>query len=59
MRLEALLRWATEDVTTQVIKAFDTSIKPKLKDYLPKREELISAATGVFIQAIKALGGSQ
>jgi len=58
VRLEALLRWATEDVTTQIIKAFDTAIKPSLRDYLPKRDELIQAATIVFIESIKKLSGS-
>lgn len=40
VRLEALLREAGDDVTSQVIKAYDRTIKPSLKDYLPKREEL-------------------
>src|SRR5262245_8112514 len=41
-RLSAILRECGEDVTSQVIKAFDSKIKPSAKDYLPKREELIS-----------------
>ncbi|MBC8555982.1 MAG: hypothetical protein H8D23_40735 [Candidatus Brocadiales bacterium] len=58
IRFEAILREAGEDVTSQVIKAFDTTIKPKLKDYLPKREELIQAASKVFIEGMKLLNGT-
>jgi len=56
IRVEAILRESGEDVTSQVIKAFDTTIRPKLKDYLPRREELIQAALVVFTEAIKVLG---
>ena len=55
-RFEHILRHNSEDVTSQVLKAFDQAIKPSIKDYLPKREELISAATKIFIEGIKALG---
>lgn len=58
VRIEALLREAGDDVTSQVIKAFDKTIKPRLKDYLPKREELIGAAMKLFLESIKALGGT-
>jgi len=57
-RLEAVLRSNTEDVTSQVIKAYDVAIKPSIKDYIPKRDELISAGTKVFIESIKLLGSS-
>jgi hypothetical protein len=43
-------------VTAQIIKAYDRAIKPSLKDYLPKRDELIKAAMTVFIEAVKKLG---
>lgn len=56
-RLEHLLRHHGQDVTTQVIKAYNQAIKPSLKDYLPKREELISAAMQIFVEGIKALNG--
>jgi len=56
LRLEAMLRENGEDVTSQVIKAFDAKIRPSLKDYLPKREELIQAAMQMFLQAMKTLG---
>jgi hypothetical protein len=54
-RFEHVIRTATEDVTAQVIKAYVQVVKPRLKDYLPKRQELISAATTVFVEAMKAL----
>lgn len=57
-RLEAVLREGCEDVTSQVIKAFDTKIKPSLRDYLPKREELIKAAYIIFFEGIKQLSGN-
>jgi len=55
-RFEHILRVDTIDVTSQVIKAYNEVIKPSLKEYLPRREELISAATTVFINAMKLLG---
>lgn len=55
-RFEHLFRQHSEDVTAQVIKAFNQVIKPSLKDYLPKREELISAALKMFVEGVKALG---
>lgn len=55
-RFEHILRQNSEDVTSQVLKAFNQAIKPSIKDYLPKREELISAATKIFIESVKALG---
>lgn len=58
VRLEALFREACQDVTSQVIKAFSTEIKPRLKDYLPNRKELIQGAFKVFIESIRLLGGS-
>ena len=58
IRLEALFRESGEDVTSQIIKAFDRTIRPTLKDYLPKREELIKAALAMFVAGIKALNKS-
>jgi len=55
IRMEAILRQGCEDVTSQVIKAFDSKIKPSLKDYLSKKPELIQAAYQVFLAAIKVL----
>src|SRR5450759_2934876 len=53
IRFESILREQSEDVTAQIIKAYDRAIKPSIKDYLPKREELIKAAMSVFVEAIK------
>jgi len=57
IRFEAAIRTGCEDVTSQVIKAFDTKIKPRLKDYLPNREELIEATAKFFWEGIKTLSG--
>lgn len=54
-RFEHVLRTGTEDVTAQVLKAYNEAVKPRLKDYIPKRDELISAATTIFVEAMKAL----
>lgn len=54
-RFEHVLRISAEDVTSQVVKAYNQAVKPSLKDYFPKREELISAATTIFVEAMKAL----
>ena len=56
VRYEAILRECSEDVTAQIIKAFDRAIKPSIKDYLPRRGELIQAAMKVFVEAVKGLG---
>lgn len=58
IRLEALLRESGEDVTSQVIKAFRTAIKPRLKDYLPNKQTLLDAAVKVFAESIKSLSGA-
>jgi len=56
IRLEAIMRIACEDVTSQMIRAFDKKIKPHLKDYMPRREEIIQAAATFFWEGIKKLG---
>lgn len=56
-RFEHILLTDTVDVTAQVIKAYNQTIKPSIKNYLPKRAEFISAATKVFIEGMKMLGG--
>ena len=58
-RFEHIMRQHSEDVTSQVLKAFNQEIMPSIKDYLPKRDELISAAAKIFIESIKALGSCQ
>jgi len=54
-RLLAVIREGGDDVTSQVIKAYSHEIKPSIKDYIPKREELIKAALTVLIESIKIL----
>jgi hypothetical protein len=54
-RLDVLFRGEGEDVTGQVINAFKVGILPRLKEYLPKREELISAALTLFLEGTKKL----
>ena len=58
VRIEALLRESGEDVTAQVVKAYRTVIKPKLKDYLPNRESLLDAAVKVFAESVRVLSRS-
>jgi hypothetical protein len=57
VRLEAALREGCEDVTSQVIKAYDAKIKPNIKQYLPNRSEIIQGAWTVLLEALKKLGG--
>lgn len=54
-RLQHIILTKTIDVTSQVISAFNKEVKPKLTDYLPKREEIISAAFKIFIESMKQL----
>lgn len=56
IRLEHDLRMHSVDVTSQVIKAYNQAIKPSIKDYLPRRNELIPAALELFTQGLKSLG---
>jgi hypothetical protein len=56
VRFENILRANSEDVTSQIIKAYNRAIKPNIKDYLPKRDDLISAAAKIFVEGVKALG---
>ena len=56
VRLEHDLRQHSVDVTSQIIQAYNKAIKPSIKDYLPKRNELIPAALELFTQGIKSLG---
>jgi len=56
-RFEHILRENSDDVTAQILKAYNQAIKPSLKDYMPKREELISAALKLFVEGVKSLGG--
>jgi hypothetical protein len=55
IRIEDILRQHSEDVTAQVIKAFDRGIKPDIKQYLPNKQQLITAATHIFVESMKML----
>jgi hypothetical protein len=55
IRMEALLRESGDDVTAQVLNAYRTVIKPKLKDYLPEKQTLIDATVKVFVESLKLL----
>ena len=48
MRLESVVRQSGEDVTAQVMRAFDDKIKPSLADYLPERDEAYPNGAGVL-----------
>jgi hypothetical protein len=54
-RFEHIIRIYTQDVTAQVIKAYSQAVKPRLKDYIPKREEIISAVTTLFVETMRLL----
>jgi hypothetical protein len=56
---EAILRSRCEDVTSQVVKAYKTAIKPSLKDYLPRKELLLESAVKLFIEGMKLLPHTQ
>lgn len=57
-RMEALLRERGDDVTSQVINAYEKTIAGRIGDYVPKRDELIGLAKDLFISGIKALGST-
>lgn len=57
-RMEALLRERGDDVTSQVINAYEKTIKDRISEYVPKRDELIGLAKELFISGIKALGST-
>jgi hypothetical protein len=52
--IEALLRENCVDVTSQVISAFRTAIKPKLKDFIPDKKALLDASVSLFTAGLKA-----
>ena len=58
-RVEAILRDAGEDVTAQVINAYGKTIGEKIKDYLPRREELIQAAFQLFTNTLGQLANAK
>jgi len=54
-RLDILFRGQSEDVTGQIINAFKVGILPRVKEYLPKRDELVAAALTIFSETMKRL----
>lgn len=57
VRFEAALREESEDVTSQIIKAYTEKVKPRGKKLEKNREEIYQAASVFFWQMIKTLGG--
>lgn len=55
-RLQALFRNAGDDVTSQIITAYQEKIKDKIREYLPNKNKLIDAAFQCFVQSIRILG---
>lgn len=54
----ALLQNYCQDVTSQVIKAFRTEVKPRLKDYLPEKKDILDAGVKFFSETFKAIATS-
>lgn len=52
--VEAMLREQCTDITSQVISAFRTAVKPKLSDHLPDKSDLFDAAIKLVIEGTKA-----
>lgn len=56
LRLEAALREAGEDVTSQIIKAYEKTIKSRLMEYFgSKKDEILKAGFTLFMESIKLL----
>ena len=56
--VEAMLRSQCTDITSQVISAFRTAVKPKLSDRLiPDKSVLFDAAIKLLIEGTKAWAG--
>ena len=54
--IEHLMRTYGQDITSQVIQAYEQAILPMIKEYLTKREELVKAAFQIVSVALKSLG---
>jgi hypothetical protein len=52
--VEAMLREHCTDVTSQVVSAFRTAVKPRLKDRLPDKDAMLDAGIKLFIEGLKA-----
>jgi hypothetical protein len=51
----ALLQANCTDVTSQVIKAFRTEVKPRLKNYLREKKDILEVGYRLFGESLKAL----
>jgi hypothetical protein len=52
--IEAMLREHCIDVTSQVISAFRTAIKPRLRDHMPDRAAFLDAGIKLLVEGMKA-----
>jgi len=52
-RLLGIFRGSAEDVTSQIISAYQAKIGDRLKDYIPNKKEFINATFQLFIQSMK------
>jgi hypothetical protein len=53
--LNALLQAYCQDVTSQVISAFRTKVKPRLKDYLPEKKDILDAGIKLLSETFKTI----
>lgn len=52
--VEAMLREHCIDVTSQVISAFRTAIKPRLRDHMPDKAAFLDAGIRLLVEGMKA-----
>ena len=52
--VEAMLREHCVDVTSQVISAFRTAVKPRLRDHLPDTKTIFDAGIALLVEGMKA-----
>jgi hypothetical protein len=50
-----VMRGCGRDVTSLVIRAYATEVKPRIADYLPERKALTQSAFGLFNEWLKSL----
>jgi hypothetical protein len=56
--IEAIMREHCHDVTSQVVSAYKTAIKPKLKDHLPDKKTLFEDGVKIFVEGMKAFASN-
>jgi hypothetical protein len=52
--IEAMLREYCNDVTSQVVSAYKTAIKPRLKDHMPDKNAIFDAGVKILVEGMKA-----